>query len=134
MGTGSRSERQELWAAFMAGATAGTGSYVAQLNRFVGRTGFYRLDVRSDLRAGGSPAYVLAAPGEEYLVYLPEGGSVRLDIAVGDEGLDVEWYDPATGVLISADPITAGGTIEFSPPGEPGTDWVLHIGGPPQGS
>ncbi len=134
LGTGSRSERQELWAAFMAGATAGTGSYVAQLNRFVGRTGFYRLDVRNDLRSGGSPAYVLAAPGEEYLVYLPEGGSVRLNIAVGDRALDVEWYDPATGVSIDGGRITAGGEIEFSPPREPDADWVVHIGGPPRSS
>nr|PZN91918.1 MAG: hypothetical protein DIU52_00700 [bacterium] len=129
-GTGSRSERQELWAAFTAGATAGTGSHVAHLNRFVGRTGFYRLDVRNDLRTGGGPAYVLAAPGEEYVVYLPEGGSVRLQIEVGDRELDVEWYDPGTGALISGGRIPVGGQLEFAPPRDPDNDWVLHIRGP----
>ena len=48
--------------------------------------------------------YCLAKPGlvrdvlnEEYLVYLPEGGSVGLNISPNGKLFKVEWFNPVTG-------------------------------------
>jgi len=41
-----------------------------------------------------SSRYCLANPGEEYLVYLPEGGSVTLNLRAGAGPFAVEWFLP----------------------------------------
>jgi len=41
-----------------------------------------------------SSRYCLADPGEEYLVYLPEGGAVTLDLCATDGSFAVEWFLP----------------------------------------
>jgi hypothetical protein len=40
-----------------------------------------------------STKYCLANPGKEYLVYLPEGGSVELDLSAVEGGLRGIWFD-----------------------------------------
>ena len=47
--------------------------------------------------APSSTKYCLAAPGSEYLVYLPEGGLVTLDLSDARGALAVEWIDRTTG-------------------------------------
>ena len=50
--------------------------------------------------------YCLANPLEEYLVYLPEGGTVGMDLGHGGKRLfNVEWFNPATGGAITGKPI-----------------------------
>ncbi len=44
-----------------------------------------------------SSHYCLANPGHEYLVYLPEGGSVTLNLRGGKGLFDVEWFFPRLG-------------------------------------
>lgn len=44
-----------------------------------------------------STHYCLAQPGEEYLVYLPEGGHVTLDLCEVKGQLAVEWFLPQVG-------------------------------------
>jgi hypothetical protein len=44
-----------------------------------------------------STRYCLAHPGEEYLVYLPEGGYVTLDLCEAKGQLAVEWFLPQVG-------------------------------------
>jgi hypothetical protein len=41
-----------------------------------------------------SARYCLAKPGEAYLVYLPEGGSVTLDLCAAPGAFTVEWFFP----------------------------------------
>ena len=41
-----------------------------------------------------STRYCLANPGQEYLVYLPEGGSVTLNLCGADGHFAVEWFLP----------------------------------------
>lgn len=45
-----------------------------------------------------SSQYCLADPGTAYLVYLPEGGSVTVDLAQG--AYDLEWINPDTGKTV----------------------------------
>jgi len=41
-----------------------------------------------------SSKYCLANPGQAYLIYLPEGGSVTLNLRGGSGSFDVEWFFP----------------------------------------
>jgi hypothetical protein len=43
-----------------------------------------------------STGYCLANPGKEYLVYLPEGGEVTMDVSAATASMDVEWFNPRT--------------------------------------
>ena len=58
---------------------------------------------RNDL---ASTKYCLANPGHEYLVYLPEGDEVIVDLSAASGEFAVEWMHPVEGT------ITAGGTVK----------------------
>ncbi len=49
-----------------------------------------------------SSEYCLTDPGREYLVYLPDGGSVSVDLSAVTGQLSVTWVNPSTGRAIRA--------------------------------
>jgi hypothetical protein len=56
-----------------------------------------------------SSRYCLANPGEEYLVYLPQGGSVTLNLRAGRGDFGVEWFLPQVDRTIAgARPLSGG--------------------------
>ena len=61
--------------------------------RYAGKMNLARMTPRPEL---ASSRYCLANPGEEYLVYLPEGGAVTLNLRGSNRGdvFDVEWFLP----------------------------------------
>jgi len=63
-----------------------------------------------------STGYCLANPGAEYLVYLPEGGSVSVDLSTASGELSVVWFNPAMGEDIEADKVAGGDKREFTVP------------------
>ena len=69
-----------------------------------------------------SSGFCFAEPGKHYLVYLPDGGEVTVDVA--GRGLTATWLDPRTGEKTVAG-AAAEGKVIFSAPGE--GDWVLII-------
>jgi hypothetical protein len=48
------------------------------------------------------------AVGGEYVVYAPNGGSLTVNLSVTTRTLNVEWLNPATGVLTSGGMVTGG--------------------------
>jgi hypothetical protein len=59
-----------------------------------------------------STRYCLANPstnGAEYLIYLPEGGMVTVDLRATQVELYVEWFDPNKGMVVATS-ITTGGS------------------------
>jgi len=70
-------------------------------------------------------AKCLANPGNEYVVYLPNGGSVILDLSDATGTLNVEWYDPKKGTYYNERPVTGGRSETFISPFR--GDVVLHI-------
>lgn len=62
--------------------------------RFAERLDLRRATPRGDLASTG---YCLADPGVEYLVYLPEGGEVIVDLSAAAGRLTGEWFDASTG-------------------------------------
>lgn len=74
-----------------------------------------------------STKYCLANPGVAYIVYLPQGGAVTVDLAAVSGTLAVEWVSPVAGGVTPAGTIDGGAKRSFKPPFE--GDAVLHLNG-----
>jgi hypothetical protein len=72
-----------------------------------------------------STGFCLADPGREYLVYVPQGGAVTVDLSGVSGQFSTEWMRPAEGTFLSAEP-TAGGSRQTLQAPFPG-DAVLHL-------
>lgn len=147
-GTGNFNPDKIRRAIWEVGLVGGTGVYVSGNNNdgyldeyyyndfiaapWVGHAAlFFRNAVRNfgglsphnELITSGNSLLLSAIPGEEYVAYLAEGGSVSINIANGT--YTSFWYDPRNGSF-SEDKVFEGGTnISFTPPGS--GDWALHI-------
>ena len=55
-----------------------------------------------------STAYCLARPGDTYVVFLPEGGEVDVDLSGGPGMFRVEWIHPTDGTSTPGGPISGG--------------------------
>jgi hypothetical protein len=60
-------------------------------------------------------SYCLANPGEEYLVYLPEGGAVGMNLGPSKRLFNVEWFNPATGEAIAGKPAESLPYLSYNP-------------------
>jgi hypothetical protein len=74
-----------------------------------------------------STGYCWAAPGTDYLIYLPAGGSVSVDLSAAKGELAVEWFDPAEGKAVAAGMVRGGDRRKFEVP-FPGAA-VLYLAG-----
>ena len=77
---------------------------------------------RNDL---ASTEYCLASPGKEYLVYLPEGGGVTVDLSAATGEPAVEWMHPVEGTLTPGGTVTGGEKRTLRAPF--GGDAVVHV-------
>jgi hypothetical protein len=68
---------------------------------------------RGDLASTG---YCLADAGREYLVFLPSGGSVSVNLSGVSGSPTVEWFNPANGQAIAAGSVAGGGTVTLTAP------------------
>jgi len=72
-----------------------------------------------------SSGHCLANPGAEYLVYLPSGGTVTVDLSAAKDALSVEWFNPSTGETTKATEVTGGAKLNLTAPFS--GDAVLYI-------
>lgn len=66
-----------------------------------------------------SSGFCLANPSAtaaEYLVYLPSGGTVTVNLSATTQVLNVEWFNPSTGTTSSGGTVTGGSTLSFTAP------------------
>jgi hypothetical protein len=63
-----------------------------------------------------SSGYCLINPGREYLVYLPAGGTVRVDLSAASGSFVATWFSPLTGRTTSGGTVSAGIPILFTSP------------------
>ena len=68
---------------------------------------------RGDL---ASSNYCLANPGWEYLVYLPEGDEVVVDLSAAQGEFAVEWMKPVEGTIVRGGSVAGGGHVNFAAP------------------
>ena len=74
--------------------------------RYAQRMNLAAMPPRPDLC---STHYCLANPGEEYLIYLPDGGNVTVDLCDAKGAFAVEWFLPVLGrTLPGASPLVGG--------------------------
>ncbi|MBX6311641.1 MAG: hypothetical protein IRY99_01760 [Isosphaeraceae bacterium] len=82
------------------------------LRRSLGHT--RRLAERVDLAAMAphgdlaSTTYCLARPGTAYIVFLPEGGEVGVDLSGASGMFQVEWIHPTEGMITPGEPVAGG--------------------------
>jgi hypothetical protein len=58
----------------------------------------------------------LTVASAEYLMYQPSGGSATFDLTASPGTFSVEWFNPSTGVIVSASPVNGGASRRFSAP------------------
>jgi len=76
------------------------------------RVNLAAMQPRSDISSAG---YALVAPGSEYLIYEPSGGSFV--VTMTDGVYDYEWFDVSNGTVISTGSIDVDdGDYPFEPP------------------
>ena len=78
------------------------------VRRVVERLLYWEMEPHDNLVDRG---YCLAKPGEAYLIYLPEGGRVHLDVGEvswKQKRPQATWVDPRTGLEIAAGPLRSG--------------------------
>jgi len=84
----------------------------------------------------GNPAhdntrYCLAQAGQVYLVYLPTGGTVDLDLTDARGSFGVEWFNPRSGGALAAGSrptVKAGAKVSLgNPPSDPAEDWLILV-------
>ena len=75
--------------------------------------------------------YCLAAKGETYLIYLPNGGSTTLDLSGVQGEFSVRWFNPRVGGPLltgSVKELQSGEKVSVGrPPNDPEQDWVVVI-------
>ncbi len=67
----------------------------------------------------GEPAssgYCLTNAGIEYLVYLPEGGEVTVNLPGGEGSFGAEWFDPTAGEAAGTLVVPADGARVLTAP------------------
>jgi hypothetical protein len=107
---------------------------MGHLSKFFQKIEWWKMAPHPELVLEYSDKYCLANPGQEYLLYLRWGGTLKADLrpsSVADD-FEYKWFDPATGKYNNPRTVKGGAIRFFSAPGGyPGTlnfkDWVLHI-------
>jgi len=72
-----------------------------------------------------STGYCLLKSGAEYLVYLPIGGSVTVDLSGAQQNFLTAWFDPASGQTSAGTTVNGGGRVTLVSPFKGET--VLHL-------
>lgn len=63
-----------------------------------------------------STRYCLADPGKCYVVYVPTGGKVTVNLQTRTGRFDVQWFAPSTGKALAGTPVAGGADREFTAP------------------
>ena len=72
-----------------------------------------------------SPAFVLADPAWEYVVYFEAGGTATLDLIEATGALKMRWFNPRLGQFGEETTLTGGSYHTFTAPDK--NDWCLSV-------
>jgi (4-O-methyl)-D-glucuronate---lignin esterase len=73
----------------------------------------------------GGDAVALADPGRYYVLYLPHGGDISVDLSAAKSKLTSRWFNPRDGEYGAPFAVTPAQQSEFHAPND--LDWVLEI-------
>ena len=75
--------------------------------------------------------YCFAKAGELYLIYLPSGGTSKLNLSDASGQFGVNWFDPRSGGAMqqgSVSTVKGGGAVSIGmPPSHAGEDWLAVV-------
>lgn len=97
---------------------------LARAREYINALTFWEMSPKNNLLESGA-GYVFAKPGETYLVYLPDGGSMTLDLAGSSNTYQAEWFNPRNGSTQPIGSVPGGATYATSAPDN--QDWVLIL-------
>lgn len=95
---------------------------MGQTLRMAKRINLAGMTPQNDLASTG---YCLADPGREYVVYLPQGDGVTVDLTAATARMNVEWIDPYTGAVVTGESVQGGAKSSFKTPSQ--GDSVLYV-------
>jgi hypothetical protein len=139
LGTGARDLTREIvWSVYTGGANfemltqpinnfADFGRHFEDMTRARGvveSLPFHQMRPSNSLLTGGK-GYVFAQAGQAYLVYLPDGGNLNLDLTASSNSFSAQWFNPRDGSVKAIAPVAGGGVRSFSAPD--GNDWALVL-------
>ncbi|GAB1857219.1 hypothetical protein MHTCC0001_20550 [Flavobacteriaceae bacterium MHTCC 0001] len=89
---------------------------------------FWEMENNDNLISGNNN-HCLAKVGEQYIVYLPNGGNHNLNLNGQTGDFEVKWFDPRNGGnLTNGNTLTGGGDRALgNPPNTTGNDWVVLV-------
>jgi hypothetical protein len=103
-------------------------TYSKILYEFMTTLPYWELIPSNNLKVSGATAYISAKTGSQYLAYLPDGGTVTLNLTGANGTFNVEWLNPRTGSVTGMTTVTGGANRSFTAPSSGNlTDWLLHI-------
>jgi hypothetical protein len=86
---------------------------MGQTRRFAERVNLAAMRPAGEIASTG---YCLANPAKDYLVYLPQGGTAVVDLTAVRSNLTVEWFDPASDKVLTAERVTGGAPRALTAP------------------
>jgi hypothetical protein len=92
---------------------------------YANRMNLVAMTPRADLCSTGYCLTNPAASGAEYLVYLPSGGSVTVNLSATPGQLSVEWFNPSNGMTTTGGATAGGANRSLTAPFS--GDAVLYI-------
>ena len=100
------------------------------LEFFRERLPFAEMDHHDEL-TGAKDDYCFAKPGQIYAIYLPAGGSTKLDLGNHSRSFIVQWFNPRAGGALrtgSVRTVKGPGRVGIGqPPEDKGKDWVALV-------
>ncbi|HUX97000.1 MAG TPA: DUF5060 domain-containing protein [Bacteroidales bacterium] len=106
---------------------------VGFMGKYLNNIQWWRLEPHPELVLENPSKYCLAIPGEEYLIYLRYGGSVRIDLRqYSGKSYSFKWTDLVNSKDSRSDKIKGGAVVEIKCPedypAQPNfKDWVLYL-------
>lgn len=101
----------------------GAGRQLGSLYDFFTALPFWRMQPFEGV--AGEAAVALAEPGKVYVVYLPQGGKVTVELSGVKGPLTAQWFNPRNGRAGEPLSVPAGQPGSFQAPD--GQDWVLQL-------
>src|SRR5437773_7869768 len=133
---GDGSSSQSVWKSFAQGLNpiykepdslnvGASDSLHAAIGQSLTYSQFLNLSAMTPSNTVCSSGYCLVNPGAEYLIYMPSGSQISVDLSGTSQKFLANWFNPATGETVSGNSISGGGQVTLTSPFRRET--VLHL-------
>lgn len=110
--------------AYLANMNNISADYHTYFKDFFEQTEFWKLVPDNSIVISGI-AWAAKQTDYEYVLFLPNGGSITVDLSAASGIFDVSWYDPTMGSEQSDGTATGGALKNFTAPTN--NNWVLYL-------